>query len=247
VLLRLLRDVIDFCYPGICASCRQPCAVESFACESCLGELSLLEQHAACELCGMPLATDGAPCPFCVGDGVRNYERILRLGTFDDPLKNLIHQMKYSGRWTLAERLAERLLSQPRIAECLANADVIVPVPLHRFRQFSRGYNQAAVIARYLSVRVRVDLASPLVRVRNTETQTHLHSRAKRVANLRNAFRLKHPATIAGKRVIVIDDVMTTGATLQAVARTLRPAKPASLTAIVLAIADPKRRGFEVV
>jgi ComF family protein len=247
VILRLLRDVIDFCYPGICASCRLPCAAESFACGSCLGALSLLEQHAACELCGMPLATHGAPCPFCVGSGVRHYDRVLRLGTFDDPLKDLIHQMKYSGRWTLAERLAGRLLSQPRIRECLASADVIVPVPLHRLRQFSRGYNQAAVIARYLSARARVGLVSPLVRVRNTETQTHLHSRAKRVANLRNAFRLKHPSTIAGKRVIVIDDVMTTGATLQAVARTLRPAKPASLTAIVLAIADPKRRGFEVV
>ena len=247
MLLRLLRDVIDFCYPGICAACRQPCAADSFACESCLGELFLLEQHAACELCGMPLAMHGAPCPFCVGDGVRNYERILRLGTFDDPLKNLIHQMKYSGRWTLAERLADRLLRQPRIEQCLAGADLLVPVPLHRLRQFGRGYNQAAVIARYLSSKTQVALAGPLVRVRNTETQTHLHSRAKRVANLRNAFRLRHPASIAGKHVVVIDDVMTTGATLQAVARTLRPAKPASLTAVVLAVADPRRRRFEVV
>lgn len=195
----------------------------------------------------MPAAYPDAPCPFCEGKGEPNYECILRLGIFDDPLKNLIHQMKYQGRWNVGENLAARLLSQERISNLVEQSDVLVPVPLHFFRQFRRGYNQAMVVARWLAGKRSKPVVRPLSRVRHTETQTHLHTRVKRFKNLRNAFRLINPASVAGKRVLVIDDVMTTGATLQTVARALRPARPASLSAIVLAVADPRRRNFQSV
>lgn len=247
MLTRLLRDVIDFCYPGICAHCRLACDADGFLCEACLAGLSELEHAAACDLCAMPLATHGAPCPFCQEKGVPHYDRIFRLGTYDDPLKNLIIQMKYHGRWPLGERLAERLLAQPRVAALLAGAEVLVPVPLHVVRQFRRGYNQAAVIAHHLRRRAGKPIAKPLARIRNTETQTHLHSREKRVENLRKAFRLMDAKSVRGRHVVVIDDVMTTGATLQTVARAMRPARPASLSALVIAVADPRGRSFQSV
>jgi ComF family protein len=242
-----VHDVVDFFYPASCASCRQPCHTGSFLCDVCFGQLRRLESAAACPLCAMPVAQNGAPCPFCQGEGLRHYDSVLRLGTFDDPLKDLIHKMKYQGRWILCEQLAERLRAQDSIKALLAQAQVLVPVPLHMLRQFHRGYNQASVIAARLAKLSGVPMVWPIRRVRRTQTQTHLHSRQKRAENLRDAFRLVRPSSIRGMRVLVIDDVMTTGATLQAVARALRPARPASVSALVIAVADPRGRGFQVV
>jgi ComF family protein len=247
VLFWLLRDLIDFCYPGICTGCREGCEPGDFLCPSCSDRLQVLEQAAACDLCAMPLAYEDAPCPFCKGRGEPHYDQILRLGTYDEPLKNLIHQMKYQGRWNVAEQLAVRLLAQKRVTKLLDFADVLVPVPLHFVRQLTRGYNQSAVITRFISRKCCKPLAAPLSRVRRTETQTHFASRQKRFKNLKNAFKLIDAKSVRGKRVVVIDDVMTTGATLQTIARALRPAQPASLSALVLAIADPRGRGFQSV
>jgi ComF family protein len=242
---QLLRDVMDFCYPGRCAACDADTGDGgSFLCGECLTSLVKLETAPACGACGMPLADPEDPCPYCEGKGLRPYEQVVRLGTFQDPLKHVIHQMKYHGRWPLAERLAGRLLRQRRVQDLIAQADCLMPVPLHRLRQMARGYNQADVIARFLSRRCGKRVVRPVVRLRHTETQTHLHSRAQRLENLKDAFGLIGERHVRGKHVIVIDDVKTTGATLQAIARTLRPAKPASLSVIVLAIADPKGRDF---
>lgn len=246
-VLRLLRDVVNFCYPGVCAACRAPCEPAALLCPPCDDQLKELETAGACERCGSPVARDGAPCPFCLGGGVPHYECILRLGTFDEPLKELIHQFKYQGRHATGERLAARLLARDRVRQLVADADVLVPVPLHRWRQFRRGYNQAAVVAHIVAKHCGKPIVRPIARVRNTPSQTNLHAREKRFANLRGAFRLVNPMSIGGQHVLVIDDVTTSGATLQTVARALQPAHPASLTALVLAVADPRGRGFRAV
>lgn len=244
---RLLRDVIEFCYPSACSVCRSSAEQGEFLCPTCLAQLQKLEAAGACELCGMPVAQPDAPCPFCKGEGVPHYRRILRLGTFDDPLKELIHQFKYHRRWAVGEQLAERLLRRKTVRTLLHETDVLLPVPLHFVRQFWRGYNQAGIIAGYLSRQVGKPKVNPLRRVRNTETQTQLHSREKRFKNLQGAFAIVRPQAVAAKRVLVVDDVMTTEATLQTIARALRPAKPASLSALVLAVADPRGRDFQYV
>ena len=243
----LLSHVIDFCYPGACAICQSHAAGRSALCETCDGELRLLERAPSCDRCAMPLAELDAPCPYCDDKGVHPFERVLRLGIFEDPLKHLIHQAKYHHRWPLAEFLAERLSDQERVRTLLFETDVLVPVPLHVLRHIKRGYNQAEVLARRLTKLNRLKLAKPALRLRNTDTQTHIHSHAKREDNLRDAFDLINPKCIRGKHVVLVDDVMTTGATLKSFARCLKEAEPASLSAIVVAIADPKRRGFEVI
>ena len=251
-LRRLLGHVLDFCYPGVCANCDASVVAVGDAghlCGDCAIKLHAMADAPACEFCAMPLATHGAPCPHCMGKGVPHFDRVIRLGIFDDPLKHLIHQMKYHKGWQLGEFLAAPLFATERAKGLLTETDVLVPVPLHFVRQVKRGYNQADVIARKLGRLSRTPVVRALCRTRDTETQTHLPSHDKRVANVRGAFALRRGAArkIRGRNVIVVDDVMTSGSTLHEVARTLEDAEPSSLCAAVLAIADRKGRGFEVI
>jgi ComF family protein len=195
----------------------------------------------------MPLVEHGAPCPYCQGRGLSPFERIVRIGVYQDPLRSLIHRAKYSNEWYLAEQLADRLSEKDETKTLLEQADVLVPVPLHFRRQLQRGYNQAEVIAQRIGAVRQVKVAQAAARCRATESQISLHSRASRVENLKDAFALLRPAAVAGKHVVLVDDVMTSGATLLSLARVLKPAKPASLSALVIAIADPRGHGFETI
>ena len=242
----LIRDVIDFCYPHRCARCDGP-ATGPFLCETCDGELGELERKAACQRCAKPLGGPGGACPYCEGEGLPPFDRVVALGAFRDPLRHLIYAAKYHGRWPVAERLADRLLAQESAKGLLSDVDCLVPVPLHRLRQITRGFNQAEVVARRLAKVAGKRVEQPTIRIRNTETQTHLHSRAKREENLKDAFGLIDEWSIRDRHVAIVDDVMTTGATLQSVARTLRHAEPASLSAIVVAVADPLGQDFQVI
>jgi ComF family protein len=246
-LLEWAHDLLDLCYPGFCSACDASCDGASPICDECHEKLAELESAPGCPACGAPLAQRGDPCPFCDDKGVPHYEHIVRLGVFDDPLKALVHQIKYRNRWSLAEYLADRLFAQAPVKALLDDCDAIVPVPLHPLRHIARGYNQAELIAWRLARRSGRRLLHALARVRRTPTQTHLHSKAKRVENLRGAFGLFKSNAVYGKRVVVVDDVMTTGATLQAAGRTIAQGKPVLMNAIVVAIADPRRHDFQSV
>ena len=243
----LLRDVVDLFYPGVCASCSAACAGREFLCPRCSAELDVLASSPACGRCALPLATPGVPCPWCGGGGFHPFTKVVSLGTFHEPLRTLIHGMKYHRRWPLAEAMADWLLAEERVKGLLAGADVLVPVPLHWSRQIRRGYNQADVLASVLARRCRLKVARPVARVRDTPSQTAQPSPTARMANVHRAFELRRRRWVTGKHVVVVDDVMTTAATLQAVGRALKPARPASLCAVVLAVADPKGRDFEAV
>jgi ComF family protein len=243
---QIINDLLEFCFPGSCAVCQKSCEGSTALCESCMDELNSLAQAPSCHDCGAPLVLPDTPCAYCKGRGKAYFDRIIRLGIYEEPIRTLIHQLKYHHKWTIGEHLADWLLQQERVKGLLTQTQCLAPVPLHRWRQFTRGYNQAEVLARRLSKKCRIPMVHPARRALNTETQTHLHSHTQRMKNLRGAFELKNPESIRGKHVVVIDDVMTTGATLLTFARTLRKAKPASLCAIVVAVADPAGRGFEV-
>ena len=134
------------------------------------------------------------------------------------------------------------------VCESLSSFDALVPVPLHLQRQLVRGYNQADVIAHRIGKVCRIKVINAARRIRRTETQTHLHSHEKRAANVRGAFALKRCARqLFGKHVVIVDDVMTTGSTLRELGRLLKHAAPASLSTLVLAVSDPRGRGFEAI
>lgn len=146
------------------------------------------------------------------------------------PIQSLIHGLKYSGMMRLGRTLGA-MAAESVSSKC----DYIVPVPLHRTRRAERGYNQAHVLATGLGQVLRTPIADVCTRIRPTPTQTRL-SLPERVENVRGAFALRRRAkSIAAKDVLVVDDVMTTGATIMSVCETIADAKPNSISVLALA------------
>ncbi len=207
-----------------------------------------LETADQCPRCAIPLPTPAGLCPHCHDRGVPFISRVLCLNLFRGPMKQAIHQAKYHRSWPLVEKLSDRLNARRDLGRWLEGVDALLPVPLHSSRQRQRGFNQAELIAR----RIRhhhpwMKIISPVVRTRATQSQTQLGSRAKRQKNMQDAFALSDTRPLHGKHLVLVDDVMTSGATLISVARVLQAAGPAKLSALVLCVADPKGQEFEVI
>jgi ComF family protein len=241
---RLLSGAVELCYPSACLRCEK--IAEGKLCIDCEAELQATINRSRCDYCARPLVA-GSECPYCQGRGIYPYERIATIGVFESALKDLIHSMKYHRRWGIGEELAERFAATPSASDILQSADVLVPVPLWRWRQVRRGYNQADVIASRLARQFNKHVSRAVVRTRPTASQTEFRSGSKRIDNVRGAFRLRNAKIVTGKRIVVVDDVMTSGATLKEVGRMILEAEPAELCAIALAVADPRGRGFTAI
>jgi ComF family protein len=197
-----------------------------------------LELLAYCEQCQRPLSLaapapgEAALCGSC-RQGETAFERLRSFGAYDNELRQLIVLLKYSGVRSLARPLGDWLAVA--LADCpwRGEADVIVPVPLHPRRERARGYNQAELIARelarWLGKPVKTDW---LARVKDTPSQTGL-TPAQRIENVQGAFSARDKVDKA--RILLVDDVCTTGATLNACARALKRAGAESVQAVTVA------------
>lgn len=202
-------------------------------CEACWRSIRPLTPPL-CDRCGDPLPTwrsisvPLARCPRCRRTR-REVDRARAIGAYDGALRAVIHALKYEGRRSLARPLAA--LMRLRGEEVLAGADFLVPVPLHASRRRERGFNQAADLAHHLGLPV----SRALIRVRPTDAQTGLPA-AQRHRNVRQAFAVApRSRTVAGGIVVLIDDVSTTGATLDACASVLKDAGACEVRALTAA------------
>jgi ComF family protein len=161
--------------------------------------------------------------------------RTRSVGVYDGSLRQIVHALKYGGRRSIARRLGR--LMRERCYDVLESCDVVVPVPLHPLRRLSRGFNQADDLARCLSIRV----SPALRRTRNTGSQADLPA-ASRHANVRGAFAVTRPSEIRGRCIVLVDDVSTTGATLESCARTLLEGGAQEVRAIIAARAVSQLR-----
>jgi ComF family protein len=161
-----------------------------------------------------------------------HYDQALAAGLFEGTLREAIHVFKYQSVWALGRPLAEWMASQVNV---IANLNMVMPVPLHTRRLRERGFNQALLLAHGIAKRFIIPLVlDNLVRVRCTRPQVELAGR-DRMENVSGAFALRFPDIVDGKRVLLIDDVFTTGATLNECSRVLKDAGARSVIAFTLA------------
>jgi ComF family protein len=229
------RLALDIALPTLCVACREPVDGEG-VCASCWAKLSFIEPPY-CPRLGIPFVYDPGPDLLSM-EAIANppaYARARAAVRYDDVARTLVHALKYQDRTDLAPAMGRWMARAGR--ELLAEADALVPVPLHWRRGWSRRYNQsgalAQVIARQSGVKVAADA---LRRVRPTQQQIGL-SRSQRATNVQGAFKVaaERAAEIHGRRLILVDDVLTSGATTDACARALLRAKAASVDVLVFA------------
>lgn len=222
VLSRAGRGLVDAVLPPSCPVCRVLTGQPHALCAACWGKVRFLEEPW-CERLGTPL-------PFDLGPGALSAEAVAHpppfhraraAAVYDDTTAGLVHAFKYGDRLDLAPLLAAWMRRAGR--DLLAEADVLVPVPLHRFRLLRRRFNQAAVLCRVLSRTTGLPHdPGLLVRHRQTRQQVGL-SREARTENVRGAFRVppRAKARLKDRKVLLVDDVATTGSTLEAATRAL--------------------------
>ncbi len=183
-----------------------------------------------CAVCGDPMARHAPKCAACQHT-IRSIDRARAIGEYDGVLRELIHALKYDGRRSIARPLAS--LMRWRAPELVEGADCVVPVPLHWRREYGRGFNQARELARHIGLPV----VEALARRRHTRAQVELPADLRR-ANVAHAFalrRMRRGSALQGVKVVLVDDVSTTGATLEACAERLRAAGAAAVYAVTAA------------
>jgi len=225
---------MDFLIPPLCLGCDKPVGQAQALCATCWNAIHFIDKPY-CAKCGAPFdfpVDEGTQCGACL-DEPPLYTAARAALVYDEASKPLILRLKH----------ADRLHPVPALAAWMARAggafwpeaDVIVPVPLHRWRLLKRRYNQAALLAqgigRQVDKRVDVDL---LVRHRATETQGR-RNRKERKANVAGAFALRSGAKVEGQTIVLIDDVLTSGATADACAKLLFAAGARAVYVVALA------------
>ncbi|MEZ5367377.1 MAG: ComF family protein [Bryobacterales bacterium] len=193
-------------------------------CSSCIDAFAPDRDIPRCPQCARGFATSEAvaagACGICQRETPK-FDRAAVAGPYEGALRRAIHLLKYDGMAPLARPLGERLALA---AAPFADFDAIVPAPLHWRRRWGRGFNQSDLLARELSRQIQIPLDRRLLRTRSTPPQAGL-SASERRRNVQGAFAPAGDKTaIRGKKLIVVDDVMTTGATLEACARVLKRA-----------------------
>jgi ComF family protein len=236
------RAALDVALPPLCAACREPVETNGL-CPVCWSKLNFITRPY-CERLGIPFQYDPGPGVLSM-EAIADppaYNRARAAVRFDEISRALVHALKYGDRLDLAPTMGRWISHAGR--ELLAQADALVPVPLHWRRQWARRFNQSAMLAASVSAQSGVPVAAgALKRVKATAQQVGL-SRAERASNIQGAFKVPDSgrAAVAGRRLVLIDDVLTSGATVDGCARALNRAGAASVDVLVFArVADPGR------
>jgi len=213
---------LDAALPPLCPACRDPVADQGGLCAACWGRLSFIARPY-CERLGIPFVYDPGPGILSM-EAIADppaYNRARAAVRYDDVARTLVHAFKYGDRIDLAPRMG-RWMAQAG-TEMLEGADALVPVPLHWRRQWARRFNQSAALAQTVSSHSGVAVAYDLLkRVRATRQQVGLNQ-AERDANVQGAFAVppESKPALRGKRLVLVDDVLTSGATVDNCARIL--------------------------
>jgi ComF family protein len=231
-----VRLALDVALPPLCPSCREPLGDGAGLCAACWSKLSMIEPPYCVRL-GIPFTYDPGPGLLSM-EAIASppaYDRARAAVRYDDVARALVHAFKYGDRMDLAPLMGGWMARAGR--ELLAEADALVPVPLHWRRLWARRFNQSAALAGAIAAERGVPVChGALKRVRATAQQVGL-SKTERVDNVQGAFRVAPEAkpAVAGRRLVLIDDVLTSGATADTCAKALLRAGAAHVDVLVFA------------
>jgi ComF family protein len=236
-LRRAAGALADLLVPPLCLSCHAQLASHDALCPGCWGKIDFI-RPPLCDRLGLPMPFDtgGTMISAAAAADPPDYDRARAVARFDGVMRELVHDLKFRDRHD-ARRLFGRWLAEAGAA-LLADADVIVPVPLTRWRLFGRRFNQSAVLALEVSRLTGIKAETlALLRVRRTPPQVGL-TREQRRQNVAGAFAVasERKAPIEAAKVVLVDDVITTGATAGACARALKRAGAARVDVLALAL-----------
>ncbi len=235
-----LRYLADLILPPMCIACHDPLDRHNALCPRCWSGLCFI-RPPLCERLGIPLHYDAGDQPVS-SMALRHppfYDRARAALAFDGVMRDLIHGFKYADRHEAVPLFTQWMSDAGR--GLLTDADVILPVPLHPWRLLRRRFNQSAILAGRLGRAADKPVVLGLNRVRHTKQQVGLSFEERR-ANVEGAFRVvpERAAALAGKRILLIDDVITTGATVESCAVALKAAGAAAVDVLAAArITDP--------
>jgi len=234
MVLAAAKTVLDLLFPPLCIGCRTPVADTGF-CAGCWDKLTFLE-GPACACCGLPfpVALDGEIlCAACLARPPA-FDRARAIMAYDENSRGAILALKHADRLELVPGFTRWLARTGQ--SLIAESDMVVPVPLHRSRLWLRRYNQSAELARRLAHDWKLHFDPlALVRSRATRSQGAMASAKARRRNVLGAFKVPDSGRVSGKRILLLDDVLTTGATAEACARALKRAGARKVHVLALA------------
>ncbi len=249
--MSLIQTIIDLFFPPRCPFCqsllisgnpdgeglqpwgRSTVALEGMLCSRCAEELPWLVH--CCLRCARPLTVFGDDCPYCREHPVA-FAYCCALGSYQGALRKTLHRFKYGGEKGLAIPLGRLLAARLADTPWFPKMDVLVPVPLSVQRQRTRGYNQAALLAQTVSRELGISSQELLKRTRDTDSQTSL-GRHDRWENICGAFQESNngEGKLQGRNVLLVDDILTSGATVHAATLALKEAGAAEVSVAVIA------------
>ncbi len=236
-----LQGVNQLLWPAVCISCGESiCETDNNLCRDCWEQMLSCAGADYCRRCGRDASRYGLveeACPDCQGKEI-HFDRIARSGVYGEALQKMILAFK-KGRTELDNVLGFLANSALQGGGFYSDIEVFVPVSLHWSRRLFRGYNQSLVLAeklKHTTAKINTDLA----RVRRTKSQVAMASPAARARNVAGAFAVRRGHQFAGRNICLVDDIKTTGATLNECAKTLKEAGASKVFALVLAVAGQK-------
>lgn len=221
MIYRLSKAVVDMIFPRRCPACHDIVNEKgALICKKCEGKFEYVEEPY-CMKCGKPVMDDGKEyCTECENNK-RNFEEGRAVFIYDDAMRLSIYSFKYNDRQEYAEYYAKEIYLRLGNKIKSWDADVIIPIPLHKSKQKLRGYNQAYLIAKELSNLIKIPVENNVI-IRNRKTVVQKNLNAKdRANNVKNAFKIKQN-NVKFKSAILIDDIYTTGATISAATESLK-------------------------
>jgi ComF family protein len=237
--MRFFRRILDIILPTSCSYCNDPVGDSNipFFCSTCWADFTLI-QGPVCPRCGRPFDSPEtlahSPEQVCLACRRQPplFDQALSVGYFEGSLREAVHQFKYRPCRTLGAPLGEWMAANVRL---VMDIDLIMPVPLHASRLKQRGFNQALLLAHRMSETHHIPFSCDnLCRTRPTRPQVELTG-VERIRNVAGAFALRQPGVVVDRSVVLIDDVFTTGATMNECASVLKQAGAAHVTAFTLA------------